>query len=146
MVNIRVERKLSKKQQRFIDLYNGNGTETARQAGYAGSDKVLGITAAKLLGNARVLAEVRHRESKEIRPKIVTRLQRQEFWTRIMSDEALSIKDRLRASELLGKSEADFSERIQIDNAEELADRMANARRRVNKNSLDTNPPIGPTS
>ena len=39
---------------------------------------------------------------------VKSRKQRQEFWTDMMDDEDASRMDRLRASELLGKSEADF--------------------------------------
>ena len=37
---------------------------------------------------------------------------RQEFWTKVMNDPDEDMKNRLRAAELLGKSEADFLDRI----------------------------------
>lgn len=40
---------------------------------------------------------------------------RQLFWTALMTDEEIKTSDRLKASELLARSEGDFLERIQPD-------------------------------
>lgn len=101
-------RKLTLKQQRFIDFYVGNGADAARKAGYKGNDKTLAVVASKLLNDANIASRIKARESKESRPNIATRKERQEFWTSIMRNKAQSLEDRFRASELLGKSEADF--------------------------------------
>ena len=45
--------------------------------------------------------------------RIATRVQRQQFWTEVMKNPEASLADRLRASELLGKSEADFVAKVQ---------------------------------
>lgn len=47
---------LTKKQQTFVLEYakTGNGTQSARLAGYKGADKVLGIQAVRLLGKASI--------------------------------------------------------------------------------------------
>ena len=44
----------------------------------------------------------------------MNRIQRQIFWSDIMRNESLPIRDRLRASELLGRSEGDFLERVDL--------------------------------
>ena len=44
---------------------------------------------------------------------IATRQRRQTFWTDVMDDTAEDMKNRLRAAELLGKSEADFTEKVE---------------------------------
>ena len=44
---------------------------------------------------------------------IANRVQRQQFWTEVMKNPEASLADRLRASELLGKSEADFVAKVQ---------------------------------
>lgn len=44
---------------------------------------------------------------------IATREKRQELWTKVMNAEGVEMKDRLRASELLGKSEGDFISKIE---------------------------------
>jgi len=107
-------RDLTAKQRRFVDLYAGNGTEAARQAGYTGSDDALGVTAHDLLRNPKILKAIKEREATEMRPKVVSRQQRQEFWTSIMLNEEADMRDRLRASELLGKSEADFTDKHEL--------------------------------
>jgi hypothetical protein len=47
-------------------------------------------------------------DEKEIEQKVTSRKERQTFWTFIMNDESMDIRARLRASELLAKSEGDF--------------------------------------
>jgi phage terminase small subunit len=130
--------KLSTKQLRFVDVYSGNGTEAARQAGYTGSNKVLGITASRLLANPSIADAIKGRESTEIRPKIVSRQERQEFWTQIMLDETMSVRDRLRASELLGKSEADFTDKHELQTRTTLEDLLTAS---LVDESVPTSPP-----
>ncbi|MCD6150032.1 terminase small subunit [bacterium] len=48
--------------------------------------------------------------SKVLRGHVATRRERQVFWTKTMMDKEEKMSDRLRASELLGKSELDFGE------------------------------------
>lgn len=47
--------------------------------------------------------------------RIADRIDRQVFWTNMMEDERAKPVERLKASELLGRSEGDFIERIQTD-------------------------------
>lgn len=101
------------KQRRFIDAYAGNGVEAARAAGYKGTDKALSVAAAQTLGNPRVLAAIRARQERENRPLIATRQDRQRFWTDAMQDGTHDMSVRLKASELLGRSEADFKDRVE---------------------------------
>ena len=127
------QRKLTARQRKFIALYDGNGTDTARKAGYKGSDDVLGKTAFDLLRNPKIVAAIQKREQIELQPKIANRQQRQEFWTRIMNNNKAELHSRLKASELLGKSEADFTDKMEVSGHESLADRIAAARKKVGK-------------
>jgi hypothetical protein len=43
---------------------------------------------------------------------IANRSERQQFWSKVVDDSDASMPDRLRASELLGRSEADFTDNI----------------------------------
>ncbi|MDR1519214.1 MAG: hypothetical protein LBU23_03595 [Planctomycetota bacterium] len=54
--------------------------------------------------------EDRHEEerSRIVAATFATKAERQAFWTRLMEDESLKIRDRLRAAEPLAKSEGDF--------------------------------------
>ncbi|WP_161607113.1 terminase small subunit [Myxococcus xanthus] len=107
-------RALTAKQRRFAELYDGNGTEAARQAGYSGSDNVLAQTARGLLRNPHIRALIDAREGKQVGPRIATREQRQAFWTEVMGDVDEATLARLKASELLGKSQGDFLERVEM--------------------------------
>lgn len=113
---------LTPKQQAFVDAYAGNGVEAARLAGYAGDAKVLAVTASRLLADAKVadaiarrshLVEKARQEAQVVAGRIATRAERQAFWTQVMCAESQRMSDRLKAAELLGKSEADFVERLQ---------------------------------
>ena len=95
------------KQQRFIDCYNGDIKKAAKKAGISYD------YGRQLYTKSHILEAIKHRQDTEIRPKaIMTRQQRQQFWSDVADDEDVDMKDRLRASELLGKSEADFTENL----------------------------------
>lgn len=107
-------RKLTSRQRKFIEVYAGNGTKAARLAGYRGTDNALAQAARALLRNPQISKAIRDREQQEVRPYVATRQERQQFWTRVMGDPKEEMAQRLRASELLGKSEADFSDKLQM--------------------------------
>jgi len=111
------KRPFTPKQQAFIDEYciNGeNGLQAAKAAKYKGNDNALSQRAYELVRNSNVKAEIDRRIA-EIKAKcIANREQRQQFWTRVMSgsEPGCTMGDKLRASELLGKSEADFTDNL----------------------------------
>jgi phage terminase small subunit len=106
---------LTPKQRRFIEAYSGNGTEAARLAGYKGTDAVLGQVAYENLRKPEIAAAIKAREETESRALIANRAARQEFWTSVMrgtlGDSEVDMSARLKASELLGRSEADFTDK-----------------------------------
>ena len=101
-------RNFSVKQQRFIDLYNGNASEAALKAGY--SAKTAPFIGAENLKKPQIIEAIRSRINKIDFPLIASREDRQKFWSATMNNTECSMADRLRASELLGKSQADFTE------------------------------------
>jgi phage terminase small subunit len=103
---------LTTKQLKFIAAYEGNGTEACRIAGYKGNDNVLAQNAHGLLTNPQVAEAIQRRHEEAIRPLIANREKRQAFWTKTMDDPQEKTADRLRASELLGRSEADFTDNV----------------------------------
>ena len=109
-----MERRLTQKQQAFVAAYDGNGVESAKAAGYKGGYQTLGVTACRLLKDDRITRAIQAREKERMEPVIMNRQERQSFWSGIMLDEDASLRDRLRASELLGKSEGDFLERHEV--------------------------------
>lgn len=110
-----MSKRLTYKQRRFVDCYAGNGVEAARKAGYRGNANTLHVVAAENLRKPTILAAIEARQTVERQPDIMDRQARQRLWSRMAQDESLSVSDRLRASELLGKSEADFTDKRIVD-------------------------------
>jgi len=66
---------LTVKQQRFVDYYDGNGTQAAEKAGYSAPRQ----EAVRLLSNANIQVAIRTRELRRRRHHIWTREERQRF-------------------------------------------------------------------
>jgi len=102
-------RELTDKQQKFIDCYDGDTKKAAKTA------KLSYDYARRLVTKGHILKAIRYRIDNEIRPAMIaTRQERQKFWSEIMKDTKQTMRDRLRASELLGKSEMDFPNKTEI--------------------------------
>jgi phage terminase small subunit len=105
---------LSEKRRRFCEAYSANGgnaVDAARKAGYAKPDP----EGARLLGNARIRQALESLRESTTDAAILTREARQKLWTKIALDESEKVEARLRASELLGKSQGDFLERHEVE-------------------------------
>lgn len=101
------------------------GVESARLAGFRGNDNGLHVTASRLLRDATVQAMVEQARKASTTERIATAAQLKEFWTRIMRGEETStvliqgaaievqpsIADRIKAAELLGKTQGLFVDR-----------------------------------
>ncbi len=111
---------LTPRQQAFVDAYAGNATAAAIAAGY--SAKAARVQGHRLLTNAAVAAAIDARRATQADRLIATREDRQRFWTGVMRDVGAEMRDRLKASELLGKAEADFIDRVEHDVSESLGD------------------------
>ena len=105
-------KKLTPKQQKFVDFFDGNATQAARDAGYKGSDRTLSVIGHENLRKPNILNAIIAREKPGRDKKIATRQERQEFWTEAQRNKDLDIKDRFKASELLGRSQADFTDNL----------------------------------
>ena len=104
---------MTNKQELFILEYQKdfNATRAAVAVGY--SPKTAYSQGQRLLKDPDV-KEVLEADLTERKSELIaTREQRQQLWTEIMYDTEQSTRDRLRASELLGKSCGDFIERIE---------------------------------
>lgn len=104
---------LTQKQRRFCEEYaanGGNGTAAATVAGYSKPD----VEAARTLRIVKVASALEALRLETTSAAIATREERQEFWTRVLrgDEPGVEMKDRLKASELLGKSQADFVDRV----------------------------------
>ncbi len=119
------DKPLTPKQQRFVDAYDGNATQAARIAGY----KNARVSGSLNMTKVDITSAIAAREGKRRKKTIKTREQRQEFWSDTMDDTEQDIQARLRASELLGKSEADFTENINARVGTEDLDKLTPAER-----------------
>lgn len=105
--------KLTARQQAFVEAYAGNATAAALAAGY--SKKTAAFIGAENLKKPQIQDAIKAREAQRLAPTIATRRERQEFWTSVLRNEDEAMKNRLKAAELLGKSEGDFLERVEMD-------------------------------
>ncbi len=104
---------MTPKQRRFIEAYTGNATKAAIAAGY--SEKTAYSIGQELLTKPEIMERIQEREAQRLSECIASREERQEFWTSTMRSGAEKIADRLKASELLAKSNGDFLERIEAN-------------------------------
>ena len=122
---------LTERERNFAALYNGNGAESARRAGVRGSISVCSQAATRMLAEPGVIEIIEARQAIRSRPTIADRNERQEFWTTIMRDNDRDDATRLRAAELLGRSEGDFLDRVQVGADQSLAAIILEAKRRA---------------
>lgn len=121
--------KLTAKQQIFIMEYlnDYNATQAAIRAGYSAK------TAYSIGQENLKKPEIRQAidtAMKERRNRLIaTREQRQQFWSDVMTDTEQDMRTRLRASELLAKSEGDFTEKVQVQDTSVKYDVDAQIRR-----------------
>ena len=109
-----VKRELTLKQQKFVDCFDGNIKEAAEKSGLSYE------YARRMVTKGHILEAIKNRQDTEARPKTIgTRQERQSFWTEVMRNKAAMMRDRLKASELLGKSEADFTENMNHKDADD---------------------------
>lgn len=101
------------KQRKFIQSYAGNATEAARKAGY--SEKSIYVLGKEALENPKVSAAIAARETGDFsaESRVFSRQERMAFWTRMMQHGETE-QSRLKASELLGKANGDFLNRVDM--------------------------------
>ena len=93
----------------------GNATEAYKRAGYkVRSDKVAGVCAAKLLGNARVQQRIAELRREMDSHKIMDAAERRELLTQFARDEETAKPDRLKAMDLLNKMDGVYINKTQV--------------------------------
>ena len=108
------DRPLNERQERFCEAYSrlGTGARAAAAAGYQGTDIVMGITAARLLKDDRVLLRIKELGAATRDSKVMDKREREELLTRFArGEEPGEPKDRLKSVELLAKMHGDLLER-----------------------------------
>ena len=93
-------------------LKDFNATQAALRAGYSpNSPSSAAVTASRLLRNPNVRAEIAKANAKAARANIADVAELQEFWTGYTRNDSKDDNVRLKASDLLGKSQAAFVEK-----------------------------------
>ena len=105
---------MTSKQQVFVMEYMNdfNATRAAQAAGY--SKRTAYSIGQENLKKPEIRQAIDAAMTEKKNQLIATREQRQQFWTAVMNDGEQDMKHRLRASELLGKSFGDFTEKTEI--------------------------------
>lgn len=102
---------LTDKQRKFIAYYNGNAKVAAQQAGYP-------VEAHYLLKRPRIVMAIKTRNEDD--PMVLSRIGRQRLWSKMAQDTTLTPMERLKASELLAKSEGDFITNVNVNQTHSL--------------------------
>jgi phage terminase small subunit len=134
--------RLSQKHRLFVEAYEGDPIKAMRLAGFNGTDSYLNQKSKELLAMPLIQKAIEDRKSyvASLKDTIATREERQALWTQIMKNEDPYRKEefdpngvpipegniplpiRLKASELLGKSEADFIDKVDMNHNVSLSD------------------------
>ena len=103
--------RLTERQAAFVrGVASGKtATQSAKDAGY--SHAYAGRQAVQLLVNPQIKAHLDKLNAQIASPEIADAAERQRWWTTVVRDTQADLKDRLRASELLGKAQGDFIEK-----------------------------------
>ncbi len=96
-------------------LKSGNITQSALKAGY--KESYAESLACRILDRPEVIEYKEKVQEKINSEKIADVREIQEFWASVLRDKGIEIKDRLKASEYIAKTNAMFSEKIQISGA-----------------------------
>ena len=108
---------LNEKQKRFVEAYLGdaglNATEAARQAGY--SPHSAGVQGCALLKNPKVKAAIAAGRKPREKAAIISRERREELLSEFANDTRAQKKDRIKAIEVLGKMNGDFTEKREVE-------------------------------
>jgi phage terminase small subunit len=99
-------RQLTDKQRLFVEAYCGDIKSAAIAAGITHDH------GRRLATQSHIKEALSKRKETILGDLIANRAARQRFWTEVMRDKDEAIQNRLKASEILGKSEGDFVERV----------------------------------
>lgn len=110
------ERRLTNAQEVFVqELIKGSSQRQAYYKAYPNSrnwmDNSVDSKASQLFKNAKVQQRLNEFNDKVEKTTIYNAQQLREFWTKILLNEMSGLSNRLKASELLGKSQGMFVEK-----------------------------------
>lgn len=113
MAKNKTRRTLTVKQKAFADFYieTGNAAESARRAGY--SPRTARGTGAENLTKPYILDYIKARNKEIENARIAKMKEVKEFWTKILRDDKTGMRNRLKASEFIAKTNGAFLEKVE---------------------------------
>lgn len=109
--------KLTPKQQAFADYYiqTGNATESYKKA-YESckKDETARANASRMLTNANVVAYIEEKQKELESSRMADITEVREFWTEAMRNPDNSMKDRLKASEMIARTSGAFLDKVEM--------------------------------
>jgi phage terminase small subunit len=123
--------KLSEVERRFADAYMVHAGEIKAAATEIGISPSTGYRLAELPRVQSRIAKIAESD-----PLVATREERQKWWTAVMRDPELDLRDRMKASDMLAKSQGDYTIKIEakiehVDVRAELEAMLSSIRKRV---------------
>lgn len=111
---------MTPKQKSFCEHYaaTGNGSESVRRAGYAPDNA--DVEAARLLANPNIQEYLSTLTQAATDSRIADAIERQIFWSSVIRNADEKMEVRLKASEILGKVQGDFKERVEMQSESNL--------------------------
>ncbi len=136
--------RLTPQTQKFVDVYDGNVQDAAEIAGLSYAycrQLMMDLTSPNSEPMAVIVQQAIKKRGSLAKKAIASRERRQKLWTEFLENVDLSPTERMRASELLGKSEGDFLD-VKVDlTPNSLADIAAitasRKRKRIASKELD---------
>lgn len=116
-------KRLTSKQQRFVDAFTGpalgNATEAARMAGYRGGERACSARGAECLANELVKAAIEERTAAVRSEAVMSSYERQVWLTKVMrgetdGDSKPGWRERLSACDQLNKMQGSYTEKREI--------------------------------
>ena len=109
---------LTSKQENFarlVALENYSYADAYRMAyePKGSTEKTIHEASSRVANDCKVTARIMELRESVAAPMIANATDRQVFWTNLMTNEKVADRDKLRASELLGRQQGDFVEKIQ---------------------------------
>jgi len=116
---IQLTSQLTYRERMFVRIFDGDKYAAAKKCGY--TDKQI----EKLFVTKRIQDAISRKDTivdplSDAMDVARRKAERMMFWMETMDAETLEMKDRLRASELSGKADGDFVERVQVDEHREI--------------------------
>jgi phage terminase small subunit len=105
---------MDERQKKFADLYiqTGNASESYQRAGYKAKGNAAEAAASRLLRNVKVIEYIAERNKQLESARIADMEEVKQFWTKTMRDKNTEVKDRLKASEYIAKTNAAFIDTV----------------------------------